>query len=159
VRTVRVVAPLVTALLVLGAACDDDEADPTQARDLPVLQVQDRAEGPVCMLVDEDFPPEVEKLPVIGCEESHTHEIYARVEYDDKSVYPGVEELGTFAEVACLEQFEPFVGTSAFDSTLSYSWLVPTLGSWNDEDDREVLCVLSARDGAALVGSVQSTGV
>ena len=69
-----------------------------------------------------------------------------------QSVYPGVEELGSFAEVACLEQFEPFVGTSAFDSTLSYSWLVPTLGSWNDEDDREVLCVLSTRDGAPLVG-------
>ncbi|MET0577193.1 MAG: hypothetical protein ABW122_00935, partial [Ilumatobacteraceae bacterium] len=104
-------------------------------------------------------PPEVEKLPVIACEESHTHEIYATVEYDEKSVYPGVEELGAFAEVACLEEFEPFVGTSPVDSTLSYSWLVPTLGSWNDEDDREVLCVLQNRDGAPLVGSVQSSGV
>ena len=160
VRTARLVAPLLTALLLVGAvACDDDEADPSQARDLPVLQVQERAQGPVCMQVDQDFPPEVEKLPVIACEESHTHEIYARIVYEEQSVYPGVEELGSFAEVACLEQFEPFVGTSSLETTLSYSRLVPTLGSWNDEDDREVLCVLSARDGAPLVGSVQSSGV
>ena len=157
-RSARLVLPLLAALVVVPA-CDDDDGDPTQARDVPVLQVQDRAEGPVCMQVDESFPPEVEKLPIIACEESHSHEIYATVEYDEQSVYPGVEELGTFAEVACLEEFEPFVGTSAFDSTLSYSWLVPTLGSWNDEDDRDVLCVLQARDGAPLVGSVQSSGV
>jgi len=101
----------------------------------------------------------VEQLPIIGCDVPHTHEIYATIEYDEKSVYPGVEELGTFAEVKCLQAFEPFVGTSAFDSSLSYSWLVPTLGSWNDEDDREVLCVLMARDGAPIVGSVHATGV
>jgi hypothetical protein len=158
VRHAFLVVPLLAGLLV-AAGCDGDDADPTEPKDVPVLQVQERADGPVCMQVDEDFPPEVERLPVIACDEEHTHEIYATVEYDEKSVYPGVEELGTFAEVACLEQFEPFVGNSAFDSTLSYSWLVPTLGSWNDEDDRDVLCVLSNRDGAPLVGSVQSSGI
>jgi len=36
VRTDRLVAPLLTALLLGGAvACDDDEADPSQARDVP----------------------------------------------------------------------------------------------------------------------------
>ena len=57
----------------------------------------------------------------------------------------------------CLEAFEPFVGTSPFDSALSYSWLVPTLQSWNEEDDREVLCVLMNRDGTPLVGTMRDS--
>ena len=42
---------------------------------------------------------------------------------------------------------------------LSYTWLVPTLGSWNDEDDREILCVLMNRDGSPLVGSMRDSQV
>ena len=158
-RTARLVAPLLAALLLVVVACDDDEADPNQPQEQRVLDVDTTSGEPVCMQVDEDFPAEVDKLPVIGCDVAHTHEIYATIVYDEKSVFPGVEELGTFAEVKCLEAFEPFVGTSAFDSSLSYTWLVPTLAGWNDEDDREVLCVASSRDGSPLVGSVRSTGV
>ena len=50
---------------------------PMQPRDEPVLEVQTNTAEPVCMLVDEDFPPEVEQLPIIGCDVPHTHEIYA----------------------------------------------------------------------------------
>jgi hypothetical protein len=148
---------VVVALAVGITACSDDEADPNEPREEPVLEVATDTGEPVCMLVSEDLPPEVEKLPVIGCDVRHTHEIYAAVEYDVKDVYPGVEELSAFAQVECLNSFEPFVGRSQFDSQLSYTWLVPSLDGWNSEDDREVLCVLADRAGADLTGSMRSS--
>ena len=98
------------------------------------------------MQVDEVLPAEVETLPIIDCAEPHTHEIYATIDFDGGRV-PGRRGAGDFAQVECLEAFEPFVGTSPFDSVLSYTWLVPTLESWNEEDDREVLCVLVTATG------------
>ena len=157
-RAAPLIASLIAAVGIL-AACSDDDADPNEPRDEPVLDIETNTAEPVCMLVTEDLPPEVEQLPIIGCEVPHTHEIYASPSYEESDVFPGVEKLSEFAQVACLEAFEPFVGTSPFDSSLSYTWLVPTLGSWNDEGDREVLCVLADRGGAELVGSQRGAGI
>ncbi len=144
--------------LVLGAGCsDDEEADPTQPAAEKVLDVSVDATAGTCMQVDEEFPPEVEELPLIGCDQPHTHEIYATVENTEGDVYPGLNALEAFAQAECLTQFDTFVGISAFDSSLSFTWLVPTLDGWNDEDDREVLCVLQDADGAPLVGTMRGS--
>jgi hypothetical protein len=154
----RAAALLAASCLVFGlAACNDDGDDEADGVDeQPVLEVETGTPAPVCMQVDEQLPAEVETLPIIDCALSHTHEIYSTMEYPD-DVFPGIEALDDFAEVKCLEAFEPFVGTSPFDSTLSYSWLVPMLQGWNDEDDREVLCVLMDRDGTPLVGTMRDS--
>jgi len=54
-------------------------------------------------------------------------------------------------------RFEEFVGISAFDSDLFYSWIVPTLTSWDRKGDREIICVVGARDGEPLVGSLRGS--
>ncbi|MET0144927.1 MAG: septum formation family protein [Ilumatobacteraceae bacterium] len=151
------VAPLFAALVVVAFACDDDDPDPDEAREEPVLEIDTNTPDPVCMKVEEDLPAEVETLPVIACDVPHTHEIYATIDYDAADVFPGVDALGDFAQLTCLEAFEPYVGASVFDSSYSYTWLVPTLGSWNDDDDRAVLCVLLPRDGSEVVGSAKGT--
>lgn len=130
------------------AGCSDDSGDPGKPKQQKVLEVGVDAEGNgACLLVEEDLPPEVEKLPVVACDVPHTHEIFAEVPYEDATkpndVYPGISALEAFAETACFAQFEPYVGTSAFDSQLVPTWLVPTLKGWNDEDDRTILCVLT----------------
>ena len=150
---------VVVALLGIAGGCSDDDDDPTEARDQPVLDVQSDAQAaPVCMQVDEDLPPEVEELPTIDCAQPHSHEIYATLE-SEEDVYPGVEALGEDAQVRCLQAFELFVGTSVFDSQLSYSWLVPSLSGWNDEDDREILCVLMRRDQAQMTGTMHDARI
>jgi len=155
-----VAAAALAVLLLVATGCNgDDDDDTADVDEQAVLDVETNTADPVCMQVDESFPAEVEKLPIIDCADPHTHEIYATVE-SPEAVFPGVDALGDFAEVRCLEAFEPFVGTSPFDSVLSYSWLVPTLQSWNDEDDREVLCVLMNRDRAVpLTGSMRDARV
>lgn len=146
-------------LLLLATACDGDDDDgAANVDERPVLEVETNTAEPVCMQVDENLPAEVETLPVVDCVDAHSHEIYATVT-SPETVFPGVDALGDLAQVKCLEAFEPFVGTSPFDSVLSYTWLVPTLQSWNDEDDREVLCVLMNRDGSSLTGTMRDAQV
>jgi hypothetical protein len=149
------------ALLLMAvavAACGDDEADPLEPVEQPVLDI-DVSRQSVCLLVTEDLPEEVEELPTIGCDVPHTHEIYASVEYTEQDVFPGADVLGEFAQVECVTAFEPFVGISAFDSSLSYSWFLPSLNGWNEEDDRSVLCVLADREGQELTESMRDSGL
>jgi hypothetical protein len=154
---VRTAPVLLTLAVAAFAACGDDSTDPREPHDVPVLEI-DASSQSVCLEVTEDLPDEVETVPVIDCAEPHTHEIYTEVEYTEKDVYPGEEELGSFAQVACLSEFETFVGISAFDSSLSYTWIVPSLDGWNKEDDRTVLCVLTnGEDDEDLVGSMRAS--
>ena len=39
---------------------------------------------------------------------------------------------------------------SPFDSSLYITWIVPSLGSWNDKADHTILCVLGRKDGGQL---------
>ncbi len=154
---VGALALCVATLVAVGAGCHHDD-DPTQAKGQNVFDVATGTENPVCMQVTEALPPEVKELPIIDCAQPHSHEIFATL-VSAESVYPGVDALGSFAQVKCLSAFEDFVGISAFDSTLTYTWLVPSLKSWNDKKDRQVLCVLARRDGSPLVGSMRGTAV
>ena len=87
--------------------------------------------------------------------EEPTHELYAGVPFDEGDEFPGLAALDAFAERVCVAEFEPYVGISVFDSTLTFSWLVPTLASWNNNEDRDVLCVVGPFDGSTLTESVR----
>jgi putative regulator of septum formation len=100
--------------------------------------------------VDDELTAEVAELPVIDCTKPHTHEIFATVQNTVDAVYPGMAALEQFAETNCYKQFEPYVGIDWPDSSLFVTWIVPSLGSWNDEDDRAVMCVLGRKDGGQL---------
>ena len=149
---------LLAGCLLAAGGCSDDDDAAAGSEPVAVLEVGGDAASR-CLLVDEDMPPEVSELPVVPCTEFHTHEVYAVVEYDEEDVYPGLTALETFAESRCLGEFESFVGVSAFDSSLVFSWLVPSLSGWTDEDDRDVLCVLADRDGRQLTRSMHDTGL
>lgn len=137
-----------------GAGCSNDPQDPTKAADKAVLDV---GVAGTCLLVDDDLPAEVDKLPTIGCDQPHTHEIYMSLPYTENDVFPGLSELESFAQKACLSAFDEFVGISVFDSSLSFSWLVPSLDGWNKNKDRDVLCVLQDAKSASLVGSMRDS--
>jgi hypothetical protein len=140
-----------TVLVLVGCSGSDDAEIDAE----PVLEVG--AQGPgTCLRVPLDQGPELDALPVVACGESHTHEIFS-VPLVEGDVYPGFDALESFAQAACLRDFEGYVGISAFDSDLFYSWIVPTLTSWDREDDREVLCVAGNSNGAPLIGTVRNT--
>lgn len=147
-RRATVVLAACSLFALLGACSDDDGA--------PVLDLADEGEG-TCLVAAPDLGPEVTNIPTVDCAKEHTHELYAVVPYDEDDVFPGLAALDTFAERVCIAAFEPYVGVSPFDSSLSFSWLVPTLASWNNDDDRDVLCVVGLFDGNSLTGSVRDS--
>ena len=139
----------VLAACVLNACSDDPDPDGPQSKG-----VDDVGAGQ-CLQVDETLDAEVSDLPVIDCTKPHTHEIFHTVEDDESDVYPGLSSLELFAQKECYSEFEGFVGISPFDSDLYITWIVPSLDGWNDEDDREVLCVLARRDDGQLETSAK----
>ena len=135
-------------------ACSGDGEQGTSVIDLAKKGVG------TCINAPADMGPEVKKIPVVDCDKEHTHEIFAVVPYveqvagqPDKAtdVFPGLEALDAFAQRACIAEFEGYVGISAFDSALTFSWLTPTLASWNSAaKDRKVICVLGMFNGDTL---------
>ena len=151
---------LVTAFVCFSSSCSGDGKGGT-----PVLQLKDKAG--TCINAGPDLGPEVKKIPTVDCSVPHTHEIYAVIPYFEKTptggkkftdVFPGLEALDAFAERECIAPFELYVGVSAFDSTLTFSWLTPTLASWNGSGkDRDVICVLGKFDSSTLDRSMKDS--
>ncbi len=138
------------ACVVLGAlatSCSGgDDGD-------PVIDLTDNAIG-TCLDFGDSIEAEITELPAVPCSEPHSHEIYA-IAFSGADTYPGLEALEADAQAQCLGEFEDYVGVGAFDSELFFSWLVPTLNSWDREDDRQIVCVIGEGNGAPLVGTVR----
>lgn len=147
-----------SALLTACWGGDDDDQEITDVNPFP----RDTAKIVGTCL---DFPKNqteiVTDLPTVpSCAVKHTHEIYfvddyENTEVEDDSVYPGFDALEDFARIKCLTEFEVYVGRGPFDSEFFYTWLVPTLESWNDRKikDRQVICMLGGGDAEDLIGS------
>ena len=151
--TVRVIGLMVIG--VLGTACSGSDGA------VPAIDLGEEAVG-WCLDVPDDVGTEVTDLTTVECSVEHTHEVFAVIE-SAATAYPGFEALESEAQVACLERFEPYVGISPFDTNLFYSWMVPTLASWEDPDvgergDREIICVVGADNGETLSESVRGSG-
>ena len=95
----------VIALGLTAGGCGGKK-DAKKPKQQPVLDLGTGAAG-TCLQVDDKLGAEVTKLPVIACDQPHTHEIYAVIHYTEKDVYPGTAELETFAQRECLRAFEP----------------------------------------------------
>lgn len=79
------------------------------------------------------------------CDKPHTREAYAVVAYvppsgQSAATYPGEQALTAFAEGACAQHFRDYVGIDYLDSSLYFTYLMPSARSWQQEDDRNVVC-------------------
>ncbi|MGB0112407.1 MAG: septum formation family protein [Ilumatobacteraceae bacterium] len=148
-RSFSRVRPLaaVAVLVALAASCSGDDGG-------DVIDLAPTAIG-TCVDFGDTVGADVTELPEVPCGEEHSHEIYALAEVD-LDTYPGFEALEADAQAQCLAAFEDYVGISAFDSELFFSWLVPTLTSWDKDDDRQIICLIGEGNGARLVGSVRN---
>lgn len=99
---------------------------------------------------------------IVGCDGPHDREAYFLTEYpagDDEQV-PPEETLVRWAESACLDEFEDFVGLEYVLSALEIGVIVPTFESWTDEGDRNVICYLYPDEpGQRLRVSVRNSGL
>ncbi len=100
-------------------------------------------------------------LTAIPCTTPHNQEAYAALIYKapvggDDSVYPGNDALASFANGSCAQAFQGYVGVSYLDSSLFFTYLLPSARSWESDNDRTVLC-FTTTTGKPLVVSVKGS--
>lgn len=100
---------------------------------------------------------EVSQVTTIDCAEEHDVEAYASTQLEGDT-YPGKDAILAKADEFCLAEFTTFVGVASYEeSSLFFSYLYPTEESWNDADDREILCLLIA--DTPVTGTLEGSGL
>ncbi|MEM7323082.1 MAG: DUF2510 domain-containing protein [Actinomycetota bacterium] len=99
-------------------------------------------------------------VTVADCGEAHALEVFDVTDtpYLSFSEYPGEQVITDLAFRHCLDGFQGFVGITYEESALDVWALYPTEGSWNLNDDREVVCMVGAFDQSLTTGSLQGSG-
>lgn len=114
------------------------------------------AEPGMCFQAPDQVEAQVDELDEVSCSEPHDQEAYAVVPYtSDDDAYPGDDELAAFADGRCAQEFRDYVGIDYLDSSLYFTYLVPSPRSW-EQDDRDVLCLVT-NAGKPLEGSVKGS--
>ena len=101
---------------------------------------------------------EVSDVPGVPCSEQHDNEVFATFDLPSGD-WPGDERVTEAADEGCLERFQGYVGATYEESVLMITTMTPSRGSWNQIDDREVVCVAYHMELEKLTGSVRNTGM
>jgi hypothetical protein len=121
-----------------------------------------------CFQAPTKVQAELSSLQHTPCAQPHTREAYAIVAYQAASAaggssasaaggaYPGSDALSTFAQGACAQHFTGYVGVDYLDSSLFFTYLLPSARSWQSDDDRSVICFVTTA-GGKLTGSVKGS--
>lgn len=110
-----------------------------------------------CATTPQAVKAELTSVKVVSCREPHTQEVYALVDDNAGTNYPGTTALQTFANGACLQRFAGYVGVDYRDSSLFYTYLLPSVRSWA-QGDRTVDCVITTT-GQQLTRSVKGAKI
>ncbi len=92
----------------------------------------------------------------VSCDEDHVFELYAAIDLDpDDDDYPGDADIESQAKELCRgTAFEDFVGVPYVESSEVYTfprW--PSQETWEQADDRTVLCYATTEDLSPTTGS------
>ena len=108
-----------------------------------------------CVETPSAIKAELSSLKVVSCHEAHTEEVYALVVDNAGDTYPGTSALQSFANGACLQKYAGYVGVDYRDSSLFFTYLLPSVRSWA-AGDHTVDCVISTT-GQTLTRSVKGS--
>jgi hypothetical protein len=120
-----------------------------------------------CFMAPTKVKAELSDLNQVPCTKAHTQEAYALVDYRAASssgqspsaasdAYPGSDVLDKFAKGACAQRFRGYVGVDYLDSSLYYTYLLPSARSWEQDNDQTVICFVTTT-GGTLTTSVKGS--
>lgn len=137
---------------------DDDTSDSVSVFELSLGD---------CVLAPAEPELELTEVATVPCDEPHEMEVYAAVEFPEPadgaatsaagSTFPGDSALKDFADGTCAQEFAAYVGIDYRDSSLYFTYLVPSARGWEAETDRTVVCLITTT-GDQLTQSVAGTG-
>jgi hypothetical protein len=90
---------------------------------------------------------ELTSLQRTSCSKPHALESYARVGYKKNVAnlaYPGSDVLTKYAQSVCAQEFNSYVGIDYQDSSLFFTYLLPSPQGWEQNLDRFVLCFIES---------------
>lgn len=139
---IRVAA--VTALVVAASACS--------AGNVFELRVGD------CFQDEGGDVEEVSSVEIVDCDEPHDNEVFHTFEMEGGDEFPGMEAVADAFDANCFgERFERFIGQPYETSQVEVVPITPTPRSWEDADDREVVCAVRV-PGERVEGSLEGSG-
>lgn len=104
---------------------------------------------------DQDLSGSVGEVDTIDCAEPHAAEVFAVFDLEGDE-YPGVSAIQADSVEGCQgDRFTDYVGVPYPQSEIFVAYLVPSEETWNEADDRTVICFAVTGDGSPLEGSVQ----
>ena len=111
-----------------------------------------------CVVPPTTVKAEISQVEVVPCTTAHTQEVFGMADYKSDT-YPGPSALKSFADGACLQQYAGYVGVDYRDSSLFYTYLLPSARSWNSDvlNDRRVVCLVTTT-GQTLYSPVKGSG-
>lgn len=101
---------------------------------------------------------EFETVHVVSCDDPHDGELFYSHIMDGEpgAEFPGDDVVGSEIERICMgEAFEDYVGVPYLESELWLSALFPIEGSWDNLDDREILCFIVTEE--FVTGSLEGS--
>jgi len=153
----KVLAPVMALVLLVGLVFFIVERLRTRAnapRGVSVFHLQVGE----CVIPPTQVTAEIATVNVVACHVPHTQQVFALVSDDvPGGNYPGASALKTFADGACLQHFQGFVGVDYRDSSLFYTYMLPSVRSWAS-GDRTVTCLITTT-GQQLTTSVQRSNL
>lgn len=157
-RVLRAVALAAAGLAAIAAlsGCSDSKGKEISALDVKVGN---------CLSPPDTVKAELSKLTIVPCSEEHTQEAYAIVQYstggdspaDANASYPGSDALTSFANSACAQHFADYVGVPYTDSSLFFTFLLPSARGWETANDRSVICLVTTTGGQQLTDSIKDS--
>ena len=153
----------VLLVLALATSCSDDSTSDNSTRDDEGNITEGGDVGVFALEVGDCFdqPPDgnIQEVAGVPCEEPHDLEVYAifDMEGGDDAPFPGSEAVEAAAEECQATLFEDYVGVDFASSRFGVLPLTPTQDSWEQGDDREIICTAATVDGTQVTGSIQGT--
>jgi hypothetical protein len=109
-----------------------------------------------CVSPPTDIKAEISQVKVVSCLAPHTQEVFALVPDTKDQTYPGETALQVYATGVCLQQFGSYVGVDYRDSSLFYTYLLPSARGWGKVNDRTITCLVETT-GVPLASSVKGS--
>ncbi|MEX2563008.1 MAG: septum formation family protein [Nitriliruptoraceae bacterium] len=96
-------------------------------------------------------------IDIIDCDEPRDNEVFYVAEFPGNEF--NLDAIQQFAADTCLDEFDAFVGEPYASSVLDFGILYPTAETWEQADDRQVVCVIYRMDLEQVTGSLRDTRI
>lgn len=149
------VVPVAFLMTFVTVGCDaarDDSGAIAEAGGVSVFSLR------VGDCFDDHDPGDVQRVAALPCSDPHDNEVFAVFDLAGDA-WLGDDEVNRLGREGCDARFEEAIGETYEESVIEFYPMTPTEGSWDERDDREIVCVAYHMELEKLDRSVLGSGM